>query len=216
MISNGIAKLYDKLTPEERFRLILAASDRGDEAERERLSNASKRVHFSMADHSPYARAFYELLILTYIDLLDDAASYLACNQRFHHHLESAIGTQRKSGRIGGEDAVEYPNWHHTGRAAYGLGFQFKEKMDGWKLFCTHLNVSPALLWEKMNLPGLDRIKEALVLAYAGAAYRSAADMAIWVNEIRPADFPEQTETDMITAERFAADLDMTFRERVR
>ena len=33
MNTNGLAKLYDRLTPKERLPLILAASARGDEAE---------------------------------------------------------------------------------------------------------------------------------------------------------------------------------------
>ena len=36
MNTNGLAKLYGQLTPKERLPLILAASARGDEAERNR------------------------------------------------------------------------------------------------------------------------------------------------------------------------------------
>ena len=44
MNTNGIAKHYAQFTPEERFRLINAASDRGDEVERERLKDTGKRM----------------------------------------------------------------------------------------------------------------------------------------------------------------------------
>ena len=37
MNTNGLARLYDRLTPRERLPLIMAASARGDEMERERL-----------------------------------------------------------------------------------------------------------------------------------------------------------------------------------
>jgi hypothetical protein len=65
MNTNGIAKHYAQLTPEERFRLIMAASDRGDEAETERLTNAAKPVAFSKPDHAPYAHAFEDVLLMT-------------------------------------------------------------------------------------------------------------------------------------------------------
>jgi hypothetical protein len=76
MNAKAVARHYGSLTPEERFRLILAASARGDEAERDRLANASGRISLSVPDHSPYAHAFQELALLSFIELLDQAASY--------------------------------------------------------------------------------------------------------------------------------------------
>ena len=69
-----LAKNYKALTPEERFRLILAASGRGDEAEAARLVNAGGRITLSVPDHSPYAHAFSDLALMTFIDLLEEAA----------------------------------------------------------------------------------------------------------------------------------------------
>jgi hypothetical protein len=60
--ANPVAKLYDRLTSEERFRLISAAGARGDEAEQNRLIAAGERIHLSGQDHAPYADAFIELL----------------------------------------------------------------------------------------------------------------------------------------------------------
>ncbi len=71
-----LAKNYKCLTPEERFRLILAASGRGDEAERDRLKNAGGRITLSLQDHAPYAQAFGDLALLIFIELLEEAASY--------------------------------------------------------------------------------------------------------------------------------------------
>jgi hypothetical protein len=39
-----LARHYANLTPEERFRLILAAGSRGDEAERDRLVSTGQRI----------------------------------------------------------------------------------------------------------------------------------------------------------------------------
>jgi hypothetical protein len=65
------------LTPEERFWLILAAGTRRDDAEQERLKATASRVTYSTQDYAPYARAFEELALLIYIELLDMAAAYL-------------------------------------------------------------------------------------------------------------------------------------------
>ena len=44
MNTKTLANHYSQLSAEERFRLIVAADDRGDEAEKDRLANASKRI----------------------------------------------------------------------------------------------------------------------------------------------------------------------------
>jgi hypothetical protein len=75
--TKALARHYDHLTPEERFRLILAAGSRGDEAERDRLVNSGGRIALSMQDHAPYAHAFDELAFLIFIELLEEAARYL-------------------------------------------------------------------------------------------------------------------------------------------
>ena len=77
MKANAIARNYGCLTPEERFRLILAAGGRGDEAERERLMKAGGRITLVMSDHAPFAHAFAEIALLVFIELLDAASSYL-------------------------------------------------------------------------------------------------------------------------------------------
>jgi hypothetical protein len=226
MNTNGIAKHYDKLTPEERFCLIMAASSRGDEAEGDRLMDAGQRIHLFFPDHAPYAHAFHELLFLTYIDLLEDAAFFHDCHARTDRQLrdsnEASKTPKRKKkstpkalGPTREVDAVEYPAWHRTGQTADAVGFLFKVKVQGWTLFCARLNVPPFALWEQMDLPGLDRLKRALALAHGGAAFPSAAEMTLWMNEVRPGGDPERTEADIITAKGFADGLDAAFRERV-
>src|SRR5262249_43502535 len=75
--ADTLAKHYGRLTAQERFSLILAAGDRGDEAEQDRLVRAGGRITLSFPDHAPYARAFDDLAMLTFIELLDAAADCL-------------------------------------------------------------------------------------------------------------------------------------------
>ena len=144
MNMKNLANHYPQLTPEERFRLIMAANDRGDEAEGNRLMNAGQRIQFSCADHAPYAHAFHELLFSTYIELLEDATTYQECDAQADRLLRDSINAAQAPNKKNGaapkamgqtseEDAVEHPEWHRAWRAAYAMGFLFKVKLDGWK-----------------------------------------------------------------------------------
>jgi hypothetical protein len=75
--TKSLARHYGNLTPEERFRLILAAGSRGDKAEQDRLVKSGGRIALSIQDHAPYAYAFDELAFLIFIELLEEAARYL-------------------------------------------------------------------------------------------------------------------------------------------
>jgi hypothetical protein len=220
MNMKNLASHYPQLTPEERFRLIRAAIDRGDEVEHDRLKKAGKPITLSMADTSPYGHAMQELIFLTYIELLDTAAFYCDCNDRFHDQLRDSIGTATDADNdtveTTAEDGVANdPPWHRAGELAYAAGFHLKAKVAGWKVFCERWNDAPFAAVEAAHLPGLDRLKRAVALAEAGAAFQTPSDMVRWINSIRPAGTPEAIEASLVSAERFADDLDATFRVRV-
>src|ERR1700722_6124295 len=67
---------YGILNPDERFRLILAASGRHDDVEQQKLISSGRRIEHSVQDHSPYAHAFDEVCKIAYLDLLEEAARY--------------------------------------------------------------------------------------------------------------------------------------------
>ena len=207
MNANAIAKTYARLTPEERFRLILAASGRGDEAERDRLTHAGERITLSMPDHSPYARAFAELADLIFIELVEAAshyhdAFYRADENRDHFgdgdaeeegddaKAEPAARTDLATEE---DDTDKQPAWLRSFDIALAAGFLLKTKADGWKLFCERLNVPPLLLWE--GLPGFDRLQRALALTEKAAFFPEG--FLRWLNDIRPAGAPKATEVNL-------------------
>src|SRR5262249_1132340 len=49
--------LYKRLTPDERYRLLLSTGTRGDEAEQARLRAAAGRIELSVTDYWPFAVA---------------------------------------------------------------------------------------------------------------------------------------------------------------
>jgi hypothetical protein len=68
----GVGHLYDRLTPEERFRLDVLALARGDEEESERLTATCPRRDYTMNDWDFVGRweAARELALLTYVDVV--------------------------------------------------------------------------------------------------------------------------------------------------
>ena len=59
-----LSKHYDKLTPRERFSLILAAGVRGDEAEQDRLQSSAPEHLFCVPDYRGYSEGFNEVASL--------------------------------------------------------------------------------------------------------------------------------------------------------
>jgi hypothetical protein len=67
---SGLRRYYDRLTPEERFRLDVLAMARGDAAESERLTNTCPRRNYIMNDWGFVGRweAARVLAMLAYTD----------------------------------------------------------------------------------------------------------------------------------------------------
>ena len=63
-----LARRYDRLTPEERFPLIVAAVDRGDEVERLRLQESAPMTDWSLSDHHTLASSTIAVAKLYFMD----------------------------------------------------------------------------------------------------------------------------------------------------
>jgi len=156
-----LARHYDKLTPLERFPLIVAASARQDEAERERLVCSAPRTTWQMPHHWGVVRVFESLASFHFMKLLDLAARYC--------HAFSAVGRRRK------KDADALDGWQD----AMYLGYEFTTYLAGWRQFCAELHVDPEVFWKL--LPGYETVKDAEELAAGttnqrvpGIAYKAA------------------------------------------
>jgi hypothetical protein len=214
MNTNALTRQYPQLTGEERFKLILAADDRGDEAEADRLANAAKKLHLCCSDHLPYLEALNKLTVLVFTDVVEQAANHLEMLER----LESAslwddtFGKKRRS--TGREDG---PTRHdRLWESSLAQGFVLRIRMQGWKLFCERMGIAPLRVWK--TLPGFERLQRALEMAELQSTSKrpfSCADAVRWANRRLPDGEPERTEADIITAARFADALDAAFRELV-
>lgn len=215
MSAKSLASVYTHLSAEERFRLIVAAGDRGDEAEQKRLANASKRITFSNLDYSPFARALQELAILAFVELVELAAEV---HDAFDGWSDADTGISD-----GKKDTPATANQDDaTDRdPTYGLflakDFILRTKAAGWMLFCKRLGISPFGLWQR--LPGFERLRRDLKTLEATPDRPSPAftlkRMVAWMNAVRQLGEVELAEADILSAERIADAHDAEFRKRV-
>lgn len=228
MNANAVAKHYDRLTPEERFRLIYAAGARGDDAEQDRLKNAGGRMTVSVSDHWPYGQAFDQLALLVFIELLDTAATYLEALQMSDdaeyvseaategepddeaEDTEAGPDAESTDDADATGDRWQRPTWQRRLDIALATGFILKARAAGWKEFCDGMSVPPYALWEW--LPGFDRLQRALTLAEQAAFVPEG--MVCWLNAIRPEGEPEVQELTA-TPDWYADGSEVIFRKRV-
>lgn len=175
MNTKTITRHYASLTPEERFRLIVAAGARGDKAEQGRLVSAGRRITLSMQDHAPHAHAFSALSLHTFIELLADAADYF---EALHRPDDATDFTDDEpddntAEQAEDEDAGEVAE--NEGRTiaddwfslALAREFILKTKANGWKLYCERMSIPPFASWT--FLPGFDRLQRSLTVAEKAA-----------------------------------------------
>lgn len=233
MTAHALARHYGNLTPEERFRLILAAGGRGDEIEEDRLVSAAPRISLSMPEHAPYGHAFDELALLVFIELQEEAARYLEASARAddiqdlfgEDDEEDGDQADEEKGETAEEaefdakadtesvvdDAGDRSLWQRHLDLALAAGFVLRTKAAGWELFCEQMTVPPFAVWE--GLPGFDRLQRGLQMA--GNAAFVPEGFLRWRNAIRPAGEPERSELP-VTAEGMAAAAEELFRQRVQ
>jgi hypothetical protein len=212
MTANAIARHYGRLTPEERFRLILAAGGRGDDAERARLVQASDRIHLSMLDYSPYAHAIHDVSLLFYIELLAESSRFMESLALADQ--EDAAGPGEQDDAAGEDEEPETADLDFANerrlQLALASGYVLRTKAEGWKQFCARWDLLPFLLWQ--DLPGFDQLQVALGLtdqvAFTEEGFRR------WLNRRRRAGDPELTQVP-VTVARAADEVEKTFRCRI-
>jgi hypothetical protein len=204
----NLARNYAVLTPEERFRLIVAAGGRGDDAEQSRLCQAGKSISLRMPDYSPWSHAFEELTMVVLLELLDDVARH---HEAFERWCDACHGDEGESKGGGSQDAMIGRMWD-----LYRVqGFILKSKIAGWKLFCQRLSLPPFTPWQ--CLPGFARLEHAMdLLETVPSASFEAREVVDWLHRISAAKGHESPASAPISAEVFADDLDRTFRTRVK
>jgi hypothetical protein len=137
MNTRGLAKLYDKLTAWERLQLLLAAMNRGDDAEVDRLTRTAPTRPFLV----PHYYGLWEgLALVSAVHLLQqlERASRLACATA---QLAGGRGVEK-------EEPLQHLRLH---------AFRLVHAADAWQLLSAELRIDPEAILR--HLPGRDLVR---------------------------------------------------------
>jgi hypothetical protein len=138
MNTKTLAREYGNLTPQERLPLIVAASLRGDEAERGRLMRSAPTACYKLPDYYGLAKGVERLALLHLLELLDLAALHWHCSDRLD---AAAASGEDDGGRMARSRAV-----------VRLLGYRFTVKAGAWRQLCGELRIDAEALLR--DLPG--------------------------------------------------------------
>jgi hypothetical protein len=145
MNSDHLARYYQTLTPWERLPLIVAACERGDAVEEERVVRSAPRNGFRLPDYWGLAEGLNDLARLYLLQQLHLAAFYW----RFAGVMDREP-LERPSHQ---ERQRDKRRWQILKMLCY----RFMARADGWRLLCSELHIDPVVLKE---LPGYDAVQQ--------------------------------------------------------
>jgi hypothetical protein len=166
MNTNGLAKHYAHLSPKERLPLILAASARGDEAERNRLAYSAPTVDYRRPDYYGLAEGMLLACKFHLLEMLDMAA--------FYWEISGLLG-EWEALTDEGEQKPPYLLYTTVAASAY----LFVTKLDGWRRFCSEFPCDSEQLMK--GLPGFATVKRTEESARLRACTREEA--TLWIRE---------------------------------
>jgi hypothetical protein len=151
MNTKGLARMYDVLTPAERLPLIIAASERGDAAEADRLARSAPRIDVRLTNYHGLGEGLLLLSLFHVIGQLEHALMYWhvsALAADWQHFMVDAKDKER-SERM----------WACARMAAY----RFCVEADAWKRLSGEMNIDPEALLH--DLPCYDTLRPMEALA---------------------------------------------------
>jgi hypothetical protein len=128
----GLGRLYDRLTPEERFRLDVLALARGDEEESERLTRTCPRRGYTMNDWEFVGRweAARELAMLAYVDVARpmDKTKMIDAFRSLFPYLSTIWEDDVHMAYFDGHKAGSCHAWNSSGKAGEPPGWEADEE----------------------------------------------------------------------------------------
>jgi hypothetical protein len=140
--TTALGKLYDRLTPAERLPLIIAASRRGDETERQRLAQAAPRTDLRVPDYYALGLALQESATFHIVDLLNLAAQFWQAWGLWGWFQSLPQRPEEEALKMG---------------LVKSCAYEFTVHDAAWGLFCAEQRMEPEALLDFM--PGYERIE---------------------------------------------------------
>src|SRR5215211_2191953 len=128
----GLGRLYDRLTPEERFRLDVLALAHGDEEESERLTATCPRRDYTMNDWGFVGRweAARELAMLAYMDVVRrlDKIKMIGAFRSLFPYLSTVWQDDVHGAYFDGHMAGSRHAWNRSGEEGEPPGWETDEE----------------------------------------------------------------------------------------
>ncbi len=162
MTTTKLATMYDHLTLRERLPLLISAAARGDDTECSRLGASAPRVDYRLPDYYGLLDSFLTVALSHLIERLDIGARFWLIVGA--SALQAATETPKT--RAQGERLeVEVATTAH----------RYCTEVDGWKLFCSELDMDPDAFLATMPPFATVRQIEPLARALANTAEEANA-----------------------------------------
>jgi hypothetical protein len=191
--TNGLARMYDKLTPWERLPLLLAARRRGDEVESGRLAATAPKIACQVPDHYGLAQAFTLVSVLHFLEVSRLATQFFAT---------FALPDDTKKEEEAALDQRVL------------MAHLFKTNLAGWRQFCATFRFDPDWTWRL--LPGFETVIRAAEVLDGPNPAPERVRAALRRQLKRAGSIPEGVRADLqkrvadgslITADEVAAEL---------
>lgn len=168
MNTKTLSRHYGTLTPAERLPLIVAATARGDDVERERLMRAAPTEGYRLPDYHGLADAVQLVSLWHAATLLDLAATFWRVSE---HRTEADFdrSPEGKARRRRVNDVVRV------------IAYVLVVNLDAWKELCAELKIDPDVFLRLC--PGFETIGQADTEARQAAF--SAEEVRAWVRKTR-------------------------------
>jgi hypothetical protein len=184
--TDALAKLYDRLTPSERLPLIIAAVERGDAAEADRLSRSAPRFQPVLPDYHGLGEGLLLLALFHLIGQLERGLVYWRT---------AATAVDWEECPAGQQDKVRAERlWAVARMTAYMLCVE----ADAWTRFCSELHIDPVALVR--DLPGYNTLQ--LTQEAARLLLWTAEEAAAYLRRVGPGDAQPPTVEGAVKAMR--------------
>ena len=182
MNTNPLTRRYKELTARERLQLIIAASARGDDVEREKLLGSAPTICLRAGHHYHLAEALFRAAHCHVAFLSDLAAKYWQwwglwgwhCLRDETEKGNGGAGRKRGAARTAETRLCNLTRYH---------AFLFVTHVDGWKKFCDELLIDAEVLLDDM--PGWEMAKRTEGKAREDALSRDDALMFLLAEAIK-------------------------------
>ncbi|GDY08418.1 hypothetical protein LBMAG52_19040 [Planctomycetia bacterium] len=190
-MTNGVAKLYDRLTAKERTSAFLSAAIRGDDLEAQRLNATAPRQTERRRHHRDRVQAIWNVAATVRIQQLATLANLWHAQSRLAWALDQAEADGESADVVNADVGRDVRLW----RAFVDVCcWRLSVSQTAWGIVCERLGIAPEFL---------DQFGECIALQLTEAGLANNTPTPETVRE-RLAEFGESAD-GLTTAERIAA-----------